>query len=293
MSYPVPSDHEDRPVAVIGAGTLGRRIALMFATRGGEVNIHDLSATARDAATDFVARELPDVVAASDGLQAGRASSTDDLGEAVHDAWLVVEAVPERLEVKTQLFGELDAIADADTILASNSSSFPSRLFLDRVEHPERVLNLHFYMPPIQNAVDVMSCGKTDRVVIDFVMATLPRFGVQPFEARRESIGFIFNRVWAAIKREALELVAEGVSVPEDVDAMFTVNTGNPGPFRMMDQVGLDVVLDIEEHYAAEHPEYPEGPRVLLRDYIDRGLLGVKSGAGFYDDYPGPHAVDA
>jgi 3-hydroxybutyryl-CoA dehydrogenase len=104
-----------------------------------------------------------------------------------------------------------------------------------------------------------------------------------------ESTGFIFNRIWAAVKRESLEVVAEGVSTPPEVDRMFEINTGSSaGPFRMMDQVGLDVVLDIEEHYCAEHPEYPEGPRRLLRSYVERGRLGVKSGAGFYDDYPRP-----
>jgi 3-hydroxybutyryl-CoA dehydrogenase len=90
------------------------------------------------------------------------------------------------------------------------------------------------------------------------------------------------------VKRESLEVVAEGVSTPQDVDQMFQLNTGSAGPFRMMDQVGLDVVLDIEEHYCAEHPEYPEGPRRLLRTYIQQGRLGVKSGIGFYDDYPRP-----
>ena len=151
------------------------------------------------------------------------------------------------------------------------------------------MLNIHFYMPPKQNAVDVMSCGKTDRDVIDFVMETLPQFGLYPFEARRESTGFIFNRVWAAVKRESLEVVAEGVSTPQEVDEMFQLNTGSAGPFRMMDQVGLDVVLDIEEHYCAEHPEYPEGPRQLLRtlhrarpagSQVRRGLLRRLPSAG-------------
>jgi 3-hydroxybutyryl-CoA dehydrogenase len=294
VSFAVPADYATRPVAVVGAGTLGRRIALMFATRGGTVNVYDVSESVRAAAVDFIETNLPDVMAERDDGAAGSVSTTDDLAEAVRDAWLVIEAVPEKVELKTKIFGDLDRLAGSDTILASNSSSYPSRLFLDRVRHPERVLNMHFYMPPVQNAVDVMSSGQTDRAVLDFVMTTLPQFGVHPFEARKESIGFIFNRVWAAIKREALELVAEGVSVPEEVDRMFEVNTGSPaGPFRMMDQVGLDVVLDIEEHYAAEYPEYPEGPRILLRDYIQRGRLGIKTGAGFYDDYADPNPTNA
>ena len=287
MSFNVPTDFASRPVAVIGAGTLGRRIALMFAAHGAEVKIHDLAEAQRQAAVDYVSQNLPALADRLTDVVPGEVSAEDDLAKAVHDAWLVIEAIPERLELKKQIFGQLDELAPADAILASNSSSYASRMFLDKVHHPERVLNIHFYMPPKQNAVDVMSCGKTDRDVIDFVMATLPQFGLYPFEARRESTGFIFNRVWAAVKRESLEVVAEGVSTPQEVDRMFQINTGSAGgPFRMMDQVGLDVVLDIEEHYCAEHPEYPEGPRQLLRTYLQQGRLGVKSGAGFYDDYP-------
>ena len=288
MNFLLPTDYASRPVAVIGAGTLGRRIALIFAAHGAQVTIYDLAETQRDAAIDYVTQELPGLADQLPGVSPGQVSAEADLAEAVGKAWLVVEAIPERLELKTQMFGQLDELSAADAILASNSSSYASRMFLDKVHHPERVLNIHFYMPPKQNAVDVMSSGLTDRNVIDFVMATLPQFGIYPFEARKESTGFIFNRVWAAVKRESLEVVAEGVSTPQDIDQMFQLNTGSAGPFRMMDQVGLDVVLDIEEHYCAEHPEYPEGPRRLLRTYIQQGRLGVKSGTGFYDDYPRP-----
>jgi 3-hydroxybutyryl-CoA dehydrogenase len=286
MSFTVPKNISTRPVAVIGAGTLGRRIALMFAAHGAEVKIYDLADAQRRAAVDYVTRELPELASRLTDVVPGNVSADADIADAVRDAWLAVEAIPERLELKKQVFGQLDELAASDAILASNSSSYASRMFLDKVHHPERVLNIHFYMPPNQAAVDVMSCGKTDRNVIDFVMAMLPQFGLHPFEARRESTGFIFNRVWAAVKRESLEVVAEGVSTPAEIDQMFQVNTGSAaGPFRLMDQVGLDVVLDIEEHYCAEHPEYPEGPRQVLRSYLEQGRLGVKSGAGFYDDY--------
>jgi 3-hydroxybutyryl-CoA dehydrogenase len=288
MSFNLPTDYPSRPVAVIGAGTLGRRIALMFAAHGADVKISDLAEAQRHAAVEYVSQNLSTVAAGLTGVVPGSVSAESDLAEAVHNAWLVIEAIPEQLDLKRQVFGQLDELSPADAILASNSSSYASRMFLDKVDHPERVLNIHFYMPPKQNAVDVMSCGKTDRDVIDFVTTTLPQFGLYPFEARRESTGFIFNRVWAAVKRESLEVVAEGVFTPQEVDQMFQLNTGSAGPFRMMDQVGLDVVLDIEEHYCAEHPEYPEGPRRLLRNYLRRGRLGVKSGAGFYDDYQQP-----
>ncbi|PXX59641.1 3-hydroxybutyryl-CoA dehydrogenase [Nocardia tenerifensis] len=289
MAFQIPADYASRPAVVVGAGTLGRRIAVMLASGGVDVRVYDPDAGVRAAAERYIEQTLPGVVASRADANAGNFSGTGDLGEALAGAWLVVEAVPEKLELKKQVFGQLDELAEPDAILASNSSSYASRLFLDHVAHPERVLNTHFYMPPEQNAVDVMSSGRTDRAVLDFMLETLPRFGVHPFEVRRESTGFIFNRIWAAIKREALEVVAEGVSTPQDVDGMFQVNTGaSGGPFRLMDKVGLDVVLDIEEHYAAENPNLPEGPRKLLGEYISQGRLGVKSGAGFYDDYPKP-----
>ena len=128
-----------------------------------------------------------------------------------------------------------------------------------------------------------MSCGKTDDSAIDALMQTMPRYGMVPFRVRRESDGFIFNRIWAAIKRESLMVLEEGVASAEDVDKMWEIFT-RPGvpPFRLMDQVGLDVVLAIEDHYAAVRPALPEGPRRLLREYIEQGHMGVKSGQGFY-----------
>ncbi|MEU3964744.1 3-hydroxyacyl-CoA dehydrogenase NAD-binding domain-containing protein [Streptomyces buecherae] len=283
MAFPLPTDIKNRPVAVIGAGTLGRRIALMFATRGGLVRIFDKSHEAGEAARAYVEEHVAEVAAGIDGGEPGRVAVTDDMAEALLDAWLVVEAVPERLDLKKDIFGELDRAASPDTILASNSSSYATSEFIDQVRHPERVLNIHFYMPPRQNAVDLMSDGHTDSGVFDLLTRELPLYGVYPFVAHKESTGFIFNRVWAAIKREALAVVAEGVSTPEDVDEMWRINTGlAAGPFRMMDQVGLDVVLDIENHYAQERPWLPDGPRELLKTYVDAGHLGVKSGQGFY-----------
>jgi 3-hydroxybutyryl-CoA dehydrogenase len=143
---------------------------------------------------------------------------------------------------------------------------------------------MHFYMPPIQNAVVLMSCGMTRPELIKALMQVLPRFGLEPYHVQRESIGFIFNRIWAAIKRESLAVVAEGVATPQDVDRIFqsTLRSAE-APFRLMDKVGLDVVLDIEEHYAAEKDCSSAGPRALLRRYVQEGWLGTKTGRGFYD----------
>ncbi len=209
----------------------------------------------------------------------------DDLARAVRGAWMVVEAVPENLDLKKEILGELDRLADADAILGSNSSSLPTSTFIDKVEHTERVLNTHYQMPPDLNAVELMSDGRTDESIIDALIRTLPRYGFVPFHVRRESDGFIMNRIWASIKRECLMVVEEGVAPPEDVDRMWQLFTasGLP-PFRLMDRVGLDVVLDIEEHYASVRPAIPEGPRRLLRRYVEQGRLGLKRGRGFYDE---------
>ncbi len=276
-------DVDARPVAVVGAGTLGRRIALMFSTRGGEVRIFDQSADQREAATQYVDDTIDETLKIIGKGVAGKVIPASTLADAAAGAWLVVEAVPERLDIKIPLWGEIDAAADDDAIFATNSSSYASSTMIENVRNPERMCNMHFYMPPMSNAVDLMSDGETARDVLDSLLTLLPEFGIHPFEAHRESTGFIFNRIWAAIKRESLEVVAEGVSTPHDIDEMFKINWHMPtGPFAMMDSVGLDVVLDIENHYAAENPNLPTGPRELLERYVDDGKLGRKTGEGFY-----------
>jgi 3-hydroxybutyryl-CoA dehydrogenase len=288
MTYILPADVDERPVSIVGAGTLGRRLALVYAAGGSEVRIFDLSAEQREAARDYVEKHVTQTQQTL-GLhpaRRGRVAVSDDLQEAVAGGWMVIEAVPEKIDIKTELFGDLDRLAEPDAILCSNSSSIPTSQMIGKVEHPERVLNTHYQTPPDQNAVELMSCGKTDDGVIDALMEKIPQYGLVPFRVRRESDGFIFNRIWAAVKRECLMVVEEGVAPPEDVDALWEIFTraGVP-PFRLMDRVGLDVVLAIEEHYAAVRDGIPQGPRKLLHEYIDQGRLGVKSGHGFYE-YP-------
>jgi len=289
MTYSLPEDVQRRPVTIVGAGTLGRRIATVFAAGGSDVRVCDTSAEQLEAGRDYVEQHVAEVQQTLD-LQPERTGGVevaDDLSPAVDGAWLVIESVTERVDVKTEVFGELDRVAAPDAILATNSSSLPSRLVIDKVHHPERVLNMHYQQPPELNAVELMTCGKTDPEVIDALMDKLPDYGLAPFRVRRESDGFIFNRIWAAIKRECLMVVEEGVASPEDIDEMWRIFT-RPGipPFELMDRVGLDVVLAIEEHYADVRTGIPEGPRTLLRQYVDAGRLGVKSGGGFYDEAP-------
>ena len=276
-------DIRNRPVAVIGAGTLGRRIALMFASRGGTVNIYARRDEQLADAKNYVAETLPRVIENRGFGESGVVNTTTSLAEALYGAWLAVESAPEKLEIKIPLWGEIDRAAPADTIFATNSSSYPSRLMAENVRDKKRLCNTHFYMPPEVTGLDLMSDGETDRSLLDTLLTVLPEFGVYPFEARKECTGFIFNRVWAAIKRESLAVVAEGVASPEDVDGMYKLNLGaQAGPFQLMDLVGLDVALDVEKHYTDVFPNLLTHARDLLQAYVDAGKLGIKSGEGFY-----------
>jgi 3-hydroxybutyryl-CoA dehydrogenase len=284
MTFKLPENIATRPIAVLGAGTLGRRIALMLATRGAEMRLYARSAATRDAGVAFAREQLPAVLAALPDSRAGAIVGVEDIAAALKDAWLVVESVPEDLELKKDLFKRIDGLSEPDAILASNSSSYASSAFADSVEDPSRLLNTHFFMPPALTPVELMSCGQTDNAVIQLLVDVLPGYGLTPYLVQRESMGFIFNRIWAAIKRETLDVVAQGVASAEVVDAIYKQATGTQtGPFRLMDAVGLDVVLSIEENYARRRPDLPEGPRILLKKMIAEGRLGVKSGRGFYD----------
>lgn len=287
MTFTLPSDIGSRHVAVIGGGTLGRRIAAVFASGGTRVVLMNPGAERRAEAAAYVAQTMPEYTRglARQGIHAvpGELETTGSLPDAVRGAWLVVEAVPERLELKQSLFAELDSLADRDALLATNSSSFTSRLLVGDVRHRERVFNMHFTMPPRMMTVELMSDGETSEGLLDAVAARLQRHGLRVFIAQRESTGFIFNRIWAAVKRESLEVVASGVSTPRDVDEIMKAVLGmHVGPFELMDRTGLDVILDVENHYAAGNPHLPEGPRTLLRRYVDAGKLGCKTGEGFY-----------
>jgi 3-hydroxybutyryl-CoA dehydrogenase len=270
-------------VAIIGAGVLGRRIGLVYATHGSQVRIYDTSIEALTAAEKFITTAFEH--AASGDLRGDVTYHSNDLEAAVAGTWMVIEALPEKLPLKVEVIGTLDDVTDANTIIASNSSSYSTRLMLKHVSHPQRVVNTHYYMPPDRNGVEIMSCGQTDPAIIDKLIVETKRYGFVSFHVKKESLGFIFNRLWAAIKRESLAIVEEGVGDPEAVDSLFqSWFHSELAPFMCMDDVGLDTVLNIEEHYAEElGPSIPKGPRKLCREMIEQGRLGRKSGKGFYE----------
>lgn len=291
MTYSPPADIDNRPVAVLGAGTLGRRIALTFATRGGVVHLYDVSEESLQSAKKFLDQRIPELVKARSALGAQPATIEyyTDLPSAVKDAWYVVESVPEVQALKIDMLGQLDEIAAPDAIIGTNSSSFMSSELIGKVKHPERFLNTHYGQPPEAPQAELVTDGHTDERIFDILGAELPKHGFVTAVAHKESVGFIINRVWAAVKREALAVVAEGVSTPAEFDRIWVASGMSPiGVFRAIDRVGLDVALDIEDNYIKHFPYIPTTSRDLLQKYVDEGKLGVKSGGGFYHDYPEP-----
>jgi 3-hydroxybutyryl-CoA dehydrogenase len=288
-----------RRVCVYGAGTLGWQIALQCAYHGHDVNLLDISDKALENASQRIAAELDQWVVA------GEATTEDKLGtlekinrvsdarEAVRGVDIVIEAVPEKLEIKRSVFKELDAISDSQTILATNSSSIRVSKIEDATTRPDRILNTHFYSLPWRSRVVELMRGT---LTSDHTMSLVERFmrsaGMLPLIVRKESTGFIHNRVWRAVKREVLHLVDEGVASYEDVDrAWMSIYDTEIGPFGMMDRVGLDVVRDIEMVYYSESGADRDAPPKLLLDKIEGGELGVKTGKGFYT-YPNPAYLD-
>ncbi|MEX2426196.1 MAG: 3-hydroxyacyl-CoA dehydrogenase family protein [Thermomicrobiaceae bacterium] len=285
---------EKNTVAIIGAGTMGRQIALQLAAYGSKVRLIDPDKRARQLASDYIDQTLPSLVGEhSFPASASNARANIELvagfENELADAWLVIEATPERMELKRELFSRLSEYAPEDTILATNSSSFRSGLLADVTYRPERLMNIHFLNHPwYRPAVELMTSGHTDETLLGQVYAYLGDCKLYPVIVEGESTGFLFNRIWRAIKKESLKVVAQGHGVPEDIDRFWCMSTGlKMGPFALMDRVGLDVVLDIERHYAEESGDPNDIPPAFLAEMVERGELGVKSGQGFYQ-YPDP-----
>ena len=280
-------------IAVIGAGTMGRQIAALAASRGYPVAIFDVVPGAVERARELLAHELPGVIAEYDWP--GTVESIVEqilpaptLAEAVADVDLVIEAVREDLETKRVVFAEL-ADATPTAILATNSSSLLSARIADAIPDASRLLNTHFFAPIWQRPMlEIMSSGTTDPAIIDACAAWGRGLGLTVAICQGQSMGFIINRIWRSVKRESLRVVDEGHATPEDIDRLWMrFFDSDFGPFGMMDTVGLDTVADIERSYVAVATDPEDRVSTTLKSLVEQGRLGEKTGRGFYE-HPDP-----
>ncbi|KAK3633066.1 hypothetical protein LTR56_015980 [Elasticomyces elasticus] len=288
MPYTPPANHTSRPVVVLGGGVLGRRIAACFVSAGYHVRIRDPSDKSRNDALAYIKENISSFLALSHGKQ-GTYEALADLPAAVKDAWLVFEAVPEILSIKEDTFADLEKYAPEDCILASNSSSYKSGELVGKVsdETKARVLNTHYMMPPQAIIVELMTSGYTDEGIFPFLVQEHKKAGLHPVVAQKESTGFIFNRIWAAIKREVLAVIMEGVADADTIDKIWQEQYSSPvGPCRLMDKVGLDTVEHIEQHYVQDRKLPSTTLEWLRNNFIEPGKLGDKSNKGGL--YPAP-----
>lgn len=282
--------------AVVGAGTMGRQISLQIARKGIPVVVFDIDASvlkdAKAAQERIVADWVASGVEAADSRSAilGNLRYEAELSVALRAADLAIEAVPERLELKRRVFRQIDGLAREGAIIASNSSSIRVSALEDATERPGQLANFHFYLPVWDSPMVEIGGGTCTRDdVLDALSAFARAIGVLPLRVRRESTGFIFNRVWRAVKKEVMKVADSGVATVEDIDRAWMIKFGReqPPPFAQMDRIGLDVIYDIEMRYAEESGDPDDLPRPILTEKLERGDLGMKTGRGFYN-YPNP-----
>ncbi len=270
-------------VGVIGAGLMGHGIAYRFAAAGHEVGVFEPSAELRGTLSKRL-RAIADLLG-DDPACLDHVSAHDQLAPAVWDASFVVEAAPEKLALKQQIFDDLEANVAADTILASNSSAIQSTEIGRHLKHRERVVGTHFWNPPhLVSLVEVIQTEKTSDAVIARTMDLLGSVGMKPVHVRKDIPGFIGNRLQHALKREAIALVADGVCDAETIDDVvksgFGARMAVLGPMEQSDLVGLDLTLDIHETLI-QHLDRTAGPHPYLRSKVADGKFGMKTGEGF------------
>lgn len=286
-------------IAVVGLGTLGTQIAIQAACYGCSVRGYDQD-------PEIFPKTIPNVKGMMEILGKfptipvedwQRASSqvmlAKDLGEAVREADLVIEAVPEVLELKRKIWREIDSLAPPEALLATNSSSIPVSRIEDATRRPEKCINIHFYQPAVgMNMADVMGGTKTTSEAIEIAREFVRSIGCIPLEVKKEILGFCFNSVWRAVKKRTLYMWGDGFVDFRDIDRAWMVFTGmRQGPFGLMDVVGLDVVYDIEMSYYHDSKDPADIPPKALKEMIEKKELGVKTGKGFYA-YPHPEYAD-
>ncbi len=276
-------------IVVIGAGTMGNGIAHVFAMKGYSVNLVDISQDALDRAIATITKNLDRMVKKeritetdkSDTL--GNISTYTDLKEAAAQADLIVEAATENVNLKLKIFAQMDEVAPANTILATNTSSISITKIAAVTQRPDKVIGMHFMNPvPVMKLVEVIRGYATSNAVTETVMDMSRQLGKVPVEVH-DYPGFVANRILMPMINEAMITLHEGVAGVEEIDTVMKLGMAHPmGPLQLADFIGLDVCLSIMRvlHDGFGNPKYAPCP--LLVNMVMAGKLGRKSGEGFY-----------
>jgi len=283
------TDIRFRTVTVLGAGTMGAGIAQVAAQAGSRVILQDIKQEFVDKGMQRVRDSLAIGVQKQKVTQEqadatlSRMTATTDRVAAAKEADLVIEAVPEILDLKNSIFRELAANCRTDCVLATNTSSLSLQKVFLGVHVPERCIGLHWFNPPpIMKLLEVVRTSATSQDTSDAAMAFAAQCGKEPILVK-DSPGFASSRLGVCLGLEAIRMVEAGVASPEDIDKAMTLGYGHPmGPLKLTDLVGLDVRLAIADYLKTElnHPGF-EAP-ALMRQMVKDGKLGKKSGQGFY-----------
>ena len=277
-----------RTVGIVGAGLMGHSIAQEFAVTGRQVFLNDVSEERLTDARERIRQNL-EMLGRSQEVDEveSRMTFTGDLRTAVEDADLVVEAIVENLEVKQAMFRELESICRVDTILASNTSTYLPSQIAEATKNPERVVVMHYFNPPhVVPLVEVVGGRDTSPETVETVRALVVSQGKNPVMLKKEALGFIANRLQAALLRECFALVEDGVARPEDIDTVVRNGLGRrlgvAGPFEVFDAAGADVWHAICEQLMPDIESSTEVPPAIAR-MVGRGDYGLKTGRGVYE----------
>ena len=281
---------EIREVTVLGAGLMGHGIAQVAAQVAKyEVSLRDVKQEFLDNGMEMIRGSLQKFLdkekISKEEMNKilGRIHTTVNLREAVANADLIIEAVPENVDIKKTVIIEVDRVAKRDAIIASNTSSVSITLLASFVRRPERFCGMHFFNPPqLMSLVEVVRGAKTSDETVDVVVAAAKKMGKNPIVVK-DSPGFVVNRVLVPVLNEAVYLVWEGVAGSDEIDEAVRLGLNWPmGPLRLLDYVGLDTTLAMMKVFQKELGDVKFQPCPLLEQMVKAGLLGRKRGRGFY-----------
>ena len=280
-----------RKILVVGAGAMGSQIGMVCALAGYDVAVQDVDEDAlkkaQEQLKDRMSRNVEKGRIEQEKVDAAfdRMTFTPDLQGAAADADYVIEAAIERLDVKREIFAELDEAAPEHAILATNSSTIVSSRVADATKRPHRVCNMHFFNPAlVMKCVEVVRNPETSDATVETAVELTRRIGKSPVVLEREVSGFVANRVLGALMDEAVDLYEAGVSSFEDIDTACKTALGHPmGPFELMDFTGIDVNYHVRMDRYEETGDESMKPKKSVAEKYEKGELGRKTGKGWYE----------